>query len=168
MLCGVPVITNCITVKLVIYICAICFKQCRSPSVMQLFLTQLNRMRMGDTMSNFTKWVGGTGIILGSFKFCRLVRDLETLTKFEPSRSVCAQNTAWKKGTIQCMSKRQRNSMCCRPWGSNMCILMPYQSVYWEVSIPARSSSYTIIFVWDVWGRKVQNRKLQTEEFERS
>jgi len=34
---------------------------------------------MGDTMSNFTRWVGGTHIvILGSFKFSRLVRHSET------------------------------------------------------------------------------------------
>ena len=34
---------------------------------------------MGDPMSDFTRWVGGTAIvILGSFKFSRLVRHVET------------------------------------------------------------------------------------------
>jgi len=34
---------------------------------------------MGDTMSDFTWWVGGTDVvILGSFKFSRLIRYLET------------------------------------------------------------------------------------------
>jgi len=31
-----------------------------------------------------------------------------------------------------------------------MCGLIPYQSVYWEVSILARSSSCTIICVYDM------------------
>ena len=63
---------------------------------------------MGDTMSNFTRWVGGTDIIiLGSFKFSSLIRHSETQS-FEPSRSVSARDIAWecsRKGQYRTFQK---------------------------------------------------------------